>query len=218
MGSSPRDRPSLLSRGTNWRQLATTTLPLDQLAKQLLLPGVAAGPITPRGSTEFFTRPQITIPETGTAPQTEDMTPTLTASPPSSPFAAASSFSRNTQGQNLLDDDDDVSELFTTDSAAAAVTGRHGQVGSNKKSLGSSKELGSLGDLRDAENDANNDDVRKAAQDAADVPPAAVWGLGSSGGYGGELQSSRFIVNWTSADEGLDVQQQVGSLDAAAAW
>lgn len=205
--SASRDRPSLKrSRGNHtWTQLATATLPLDQLAQQLLLPGIAA-PEPPRTSTELSARPQVVAASTAAQPA-EVLSKT---SPPTSPFAAGGLPSA---GQLLDAQDNMESDLFTTVPAAiSAVAARRGGATAAAKT-GTSPHVGSLDDLSDFESDLNNEDVRQAAQDAADVPPAAADDAdagGSAGaGYGAELQTSRLAVNWVASPEGVVLQQQV---------
>jgi hypothetical protein len=127
----------------------------------------------------------------------------------------------------VLDDDDD-SELFTTDSLAAAVTARYGRPSSEDRimmapagarspiasaSIGtptasSAKAgLGSMSDLMAAADTA-------AVPDTAEVPPEVEGPEAEAGGsaYGQDSQVTRVHVQWVPAElHNIHLQQEVRS-------
>jgi hypothetical protein len=210
MGSSSSNGSrSLLNRGPQWIPIASTTLHLDSLAHQLLLPGIPAS----------GTLPSTAAPASAAAPAALPTQPTAAPQQPLSPSrAAATPFA----DLPVLDDDDD-SELFTTDSLAAAVTARYGRTSIEghmapagarsplaTASIGtptasSAKAgLGSMSDLMAAADTA-------AVPDTAEVPPE-VEGAEAEGasGYEQDSQVTRLQVQWVAAGGGaINLQQEV---------
>jgi hypothetical protein len=217
MGSSSSNGPrSLLNRGPQWVPIASTTLHLDSLAHELLLPGIpTSGAVNPTASP---TPPPKQQPANGPAePSSSQQQQSQQPLSPSRPPAAA----RTPFADLPVLDDDDDSELFTTDSLAAAVTARYGRHSSEDcmapagahsplatASIGtptasSAKAgLGSMSDLMAAANAA-------AVPDTAEVPPEVEGAEAEAGAaYQRDSQVTRLQVQWVAAGGGSSGLQQ----------
>lgn len=222
--SSSSGARSLLNRGPQWSPIACSTLHLDSLANSLLLPGMptssAAHPTIPTTAAVTPTPPPpqpVPAPtEPASSQQQQQSQPPLSPSRPAA--AAATPFA----DLPVLDDDDD-SELFSTDSLAAAVTARYGRRSSEdriapagaRSPITSASQLGTptassakagLGSMSDLVAAADT----AAVPDTAEVPPEVEGAEeGGGGAYQRDSQATRLQVAWVAAGGGIALQQEV---------